>query len=236
MAEFLIVYRSLLSLRSLSALIRPLLFILFCLIIALPARSQTTTDSGPKVIMQYDSVYLTVDSVTIDSGRLALHRQDSLVAAPLKKPKMIASMRQMELTGDTIPEVYRIEGKVVPKTDDILLKFTIKQGKKLLFHDSWKAKGYFDPIDSLPNEVKFRRLARIVNSFFANENFTSADSLEFHRLISEVGIGDVKPDSPECSEICTQSRMLYNVFASRDDWYGLVWLPSKRQFVKAWRN
>jgi len=155
---------------------------------------------------------------------------------PLKRPAMLASMREMELTGDSTPEVLRIEGKVVPKTDQIVLRLTVKQGKKIVFSDSWKAAGYFDPIDSLTEDRKFARLQRIVNYFFTNENFTWTDSLQLTRLIRNTGEADVKLGSMECDELGACTRTMYNVYVSRDYWYGLIWLPSQKKFVRAWRN
>lgn len=183
------------------------------------------------------SLGVTLDSlVKLERSADSLIKYDSLQRQPLVKPKQLASMREIDLTGDSILEVLRLSGKVVAPTGNIQLEFTIKSRGKLLYRDTWKAAGYFDPADELSDSLQFRRLRRYVTVFFANENFVILDSAKFVRLQAEGSPAEVALDSPESREILAGQHVMYSVFSSRDNFYGLVWLPSRKRFVKAWQN
>ncbi len=153
-----------------------------------------------------------------------------------QRTKQLATQRELDLTGDSIPEVLRLEGYVRGKVDDTRLTFTIKSKGKTLFEDSWLAGGYFDTADHLPDSIKLKRLRNLVTVFFANENFEVVDSNEFDSIMREVTEADLKPHSLEASEIFSEPRVMFSVYHSRDYWYGLIWDPKKHKFVKAWRN
>jgi sensor c-di-GMP phosphodiesterase-like protein len=180
---------------------------------------------------------LTLDSlVRLERNADSLWKVDSMTRDRQKPPTQLASMRHIDLTYDGVPEVLRISGKVVPNTDDIAFTFTIKSGKKTLYSDSWTAKGYFDEYDQLTNETKFQRLRRIITVFFANENFTVLDSLAFKQMLENGTPAQLVLGTPQAAELFSQERVMYHVFASREHFYGLVWLPSKQRFIKAWQN
>jgi hypothetical protein len=175
-----------------------------------------------------------IDSLLkLDSISRALQVEDE---RRFQRTKQLASQRELDLTGDGIPDVLRLEGYVKGKVDDTKLTFTIKSKGKVLFEDSWLAKGYFDTTDHLPDSIKLKRLRTIVTVFFANENFEVVDSNDFNEMLKQVTEADVHPHSVEASEIFSQSCVIYSVFHSRDYWYGLSWNPKKKKFVKAWRN
>jgi hypothetical protein len=153
-----------------------------------------------------------------------------------QRTKQLATQRSLDLTGDSIPEVLRLEGFVRGKVDDTKLTFTIKSKGKTLFEDSWLAGGYFDTADHLPDSIKLKRLRTIVTVFFANENFEVVDSNEFDTILKQVSEANIPLHSREASEIFREPRVMYSVYHSRDYWYGLVWDPEKKKFVKAWRN
>ena len=98
------------------------------------------------------------------------------------------------------------------------------------------AAGYFDTIDHLSDSVKLRRLSRIITVAFANENFVVVDSADFQNIFDRVSIADLDPKSEDARELFRESRVMYSVFHSRDYWYGLVWDPKKKKFVKVWQN
>ena len=185
----------------------------------------------------------------IDSLHAAAHYIDSLLKLDsidralqlederrFQRTKQLATQRELDLTGDSIPEVLRLEGYVRGKVDGARLTFTIKSKGKMLFEDSWLAGGYFDTDDHLPDSLKLKRLRNLITVFFANENFEVVDSSDFNEMLKQVSEADLKPHSPEASEIFREPRVMFSVYHSRDYWYGLIWDPKKHRFIKAWRN
>ncbi len=191
------------------------------------AQQRSATDSLRAPAHYIDSL-LKLDSID-RALQLAEERR-------FQRTKQLATQRVLDLTGDSIPEVLRLEGYVKGKVDDTRLTFTIKSKGKTLFEDSWLAGGYFDTADHLPDSIKLKRLRTIVTVFFANENFEVVDSNEFDTILKQVAEADVHPHSFEASEIFREPRVMYSVYHSRDYWYGLVWDPKNNKFVKAWRN
>jgi hypothetical protein len=167
-------------------------------------------------------------------------RRDSIahlqVPEPVKPAKQLASMREIDLNNDGKPEKLRLAVQLKTPIDASPVTFTITSGKKSLFKDSWKAKGYFDTIDHLPDSIKLRRLSRIVNVFFANENFVVIDSMNLLDVLKMGSPADVIPGTPVCGELLKTREVMFSAFQSRDYWYGLMWLPSKKKLIKAWRN
>ncbi|HET6511962.1 MAG TPA: hypothetical protein VFH43_07210, partial [Candidatus Kapabacteria bacterium] len=179
--------------------------------------------------------------VSLDSLAKLERNADSLVKLDEKRrkqanPTELATYREIDLTNDGKPEALRLYGKVLPEVNKIKFDFTVRSGSKLLYRDSWTADGYFDPADNLNDSTKLARLRRVVLVFFANENFLVLDSAKYGRILSETTPADVVIDSKEAQELQSGDRVMYSVFASRDNFYGLVWLPSKKKFVKAWQN
>ncbi len=171
--------------------------------------------------------------LTADSISQALRLEDEL---RFEKTHQLATQRLIDLTGDGKPEVLRLEGYVPSNIDDTRLYFTIKDGRKTLFEDSWLAKGYFDTIDHLTPSRKLTLLRRIITIFFANENFEIVDSNDFNDMMKHVDVADIVPGSAYARTIFDQPRAMYSVFRSRNYWYGLIWDPRKEKFIKAWRN
>ena len=186
-----------------------------------------------------------VDSLHIvERSTDSLLKEDSLARVlryeeerRFERTGQLATQRAIDLTNDGRPEVLRLNGYVIKKNiGDTKLTFTIKSGNKLLFEDSWTANGYFDSIDHLTDSIKLRRLRMIVAVFFANENFVVLDSNDFVNIVKQGTLADVQPGSGEASRLFKEPRVMYSVFHSRDYWYGLVWDPERKHFVKAWRN
>ena len=185
-----------------------------------------------------------VDSMhVVELGMDSLLRADSIHHAlaqeaqrKLDNSKQLASQREIDLTNDGKPEVLRLSGTLADKVDETKLTFTIKSGGKLLFQDTWKAAGIFDTIDHLPDSVKLKRLRRMVLVYFANENFEVVDSGEFDDLMRKVSPADLPAHSREAYDLFKEPRVMYSVFHSRDYWYGLVWDPQKKKFIKVWKN
>ena len=187
--------------------------------------------------------------VAADSLHVTAHFIDSLIKADsidkaaqraeeerFLRTRQLATQRSIDLTNDGIPEVLRLDCHVPKNIDDTKLFFTIKSGKKLLFEDSWYARGYFDTIDHLNDSVKLHRLKILITVFFANENFEITDSNDFNEMLKSVMPAEIKPHSPEAIELFSEPRVMYSVYHSRDYWYGLIWDPKKEKFVKVWRN
>ena len=189
-------------------------------------------------------------SAAVDSLHLVERSMDSLLKADslarvlryeeerrFERTGQLATQRAIDLTNDGKPEMLRLEGYVDKKhIEDTKLKFTIKSGAKVLFEDSWTARGSFDPIDHLSDSIMLKRLREIVTVFFANENFVVLDSSGFIDAISRGRTADLRVGSPEAIALFTEPRVMYSAFHSRDYWYGLVWDPARKKFVRAWRN
>jgi hypothetical protein len=191
----------------------------------------------PGAAVAADSLHLVKDNtdslLKTDSINLAMTME---AQRKMETSKQVATQRELDLTNDGKPEILRLAGKIAPNIDDTKLTFTIKSGKKLLYQDTWTAAGYFDTIDHLTDSVKRYRLRRLVTVFLANENFVVIDSADFADLFNRVSVADIKPGSAEASELFKEARVMFSVYHSRDFWYGLIWDPKKKKFVKAWRN
>ena len=185
-----------------------------------------------------------VDSLHVPERSMdSLLKEDSLVRVlryeeerRFERTKQLASQREIDLSNDGKPEVLRLNGFVAKNIDDTKLTFTIKSGNKLLFEDSWLAKGYFDTLDHLSDSIKLKRLRSIVTVAFANENFVVLDSTDFVNIVKQGSAAEIQPGSPEANRLFKEPRVMYSIFHSRDYWYGLVWDPERKKFVKAWRN
>jgi hypothetical protein len=213
-----------------------LVVIALLVVFALPAFAQKP-DSGAGAGVAVDSIHVEREYrdslLKVDSLKHALMNRAEFEATSRKQ---IASQREVDLTNDGKPEVLRISGYPAKNLDSTKFTFTIKSGKKTLFEDTWTAGGYFDTIDHLSDSTKLRRLRRIVTVAFANENFLIVDSSDLDELFKRVDPDELKPGSPEIRDLFTEPRMMYSVFHSRDYWYGLVWDPKQKKFVKLWRN
>ena len=209
-------------------------FVLQTSYIVSPARAQKS-EAGPGVAS--DSLHL------VERSTDSLLKADSIMLArmmeekrKLETSKQVATQRELDLTNDGKPEMLRLDGKIAKNIDDTRLRFTIKSGKKTLFEDSWPAGGYFDTIDHLSDSAKRYRLRRIVTVFLANENFLVIDSNDFNGLFERVSVADIKPHSAEATALFQEPHVMFSIFRSRDYWYGLIWDPKKKKFVRAWRN
>ncbi len=200
------------------------------LLFASRGRAQIGQDSACAV-PKFDSVAR--QQFVLDS----LERSDSIYLERELHSKQLANMRHYHLTGDTKPEVLRIEGMIVPRTNDIVLHFTINSASgKILWNERWKGEGYFDPADNLNDTIKLIRVRHVVHAFFANENFTPIDSARLSTLFADASPADVLPASEAMKELEVSRGIVYNVFRSRDYFYGIIWLPSKHKFVRLWKN
>lgn len=168
-----------------------------------------------------------------DSVRLAM-----MMAAQREAEgrKQFATQREIDLTNDGKPEVLRLSGYRATNIDDTKLTLTIKSGNKLIFEDSWTIGGWFDTIDHLSDSTKLRRARKIVTTYFANENFLVMDSADFVGLFNRVEVADLDPKSEQAHELFREPRVMFSVFKSRDYWYGIVWDPRAKKFVKIWHN
>ncbi|MDP4198843.1 MAG: hypothetical protein Q8902_04650 [Bacteroidota bacterium] len=194
-------------------------------------------EKGPGAGIAVDSLHVverSTDSLLkTDSVRFAIMAQEQ---RELASRKQVASQREIDLTNDGKPEVLRLTGYPAKDIDQTKLTFTIKSGGKLLWEDHWTAGGYFDTIDHLTDSVKLRRMRQIVTIAFANENFLVIDSADFADLFKHVSQADLDPNSEEAHELFREPRVMFSVFHSRDYWYGLVWDPKLKKFLRVWRN
>jgi hypothetical protein len=150
--------------------------------------------------------------------------------------------REIDVTNDTVPEVLRIETTKASRFEDIKVKLTIVSNGRSIYSDEWKAEDYFEARDTTSIKEKWYRLQRILNDYFANENFaTNADSTadlyrDLEVLFRNVRPADIPPGSPEASEFMSAPHRVVHVYAGRDNLYALTYLDSKKHFLKLWRN
>ena len=159
-------------------------------------------------------------------------------AAPKPKPigSVLRTVREIDMTNDTIPEVLQIETTKAKRIRDIKVRFAIYSKGKVLYSHAWKANDFFDPIDKLSDTIKWFRLQRIMRVFFSNQNFSVSDSENIASLFERVHPVDIKPGSDEAKEFSETSHKIFSVYAGRDMLYGITWLESKKKFVTLWRN
>ncbi|MDP4230447.1 MAG: hypothetical protein Q8916_08610 [Bacteroidota bacterium] len=160
--------------------------------------------------------------------------------ADSSRPKPIGSVirtvREIDMTNDTVPEVLQVETTRAKRFRDIKVRFGIYRGKKNVYSYSWKADDFFDKIDKLPDTIKWFRLQRIMRGFFSNQNFSSSDSEDLSSLFGRLRAADIKPGTDEAREFTSAPHKIFSVYAGRDMLFGITWLDSKKRFVTLWRN
>ena len=161
---------------------------------------------------------------------------DTTIPKPKTIGAVLRTVREMDMTNDTIPEILQIETTKAKRIRDIKVKFAIYSGSKVLYQHSWKANDFFDPRDHLNDTIKWLRLQRIMRVFFSNQNFMISDSIDFTSLAERVQLADVIPGSDEAKEFVSLPHKVFSVYAGRDDLYGITYLESKKKFVALWRN
>ena len=159
-------------------------------------------------------------------------------SAPKQKSigAILRTVREIDMTNDTIPEILQIETTKAKRVRDIKIHFAIYSKMKVLYSHSWKANDFFDPKDKLSDTIKWFRLQRIMRVFFSNQNFSISDSEDIMSLFERVHPVDIKPGSDEAREYAGSSHKIFSVYAGRDMLYGITWLASKKKFVTLWRN
>ena len=158
---------------------------------------------------------------------------------PPSKPigSVLRTVREIDMTNDTIPEIMQIESTKAKRLRDSKIRFTIySHEKKLLYAHTWKANDFFDPKDRLPDTVKWFRLQRILRVFFSNQNFSLCDSDCYSSLFNRVQSVDIKLGTLEEQEFVTIPHKVFSVYAGRDDLFGITWLDSRKKFVTLWHN
>ncbi len=158
--------------------------------------------------------------------------------APKLKPigAVLRTVREIDMTNDTIPEILQIETTKAKRMRDIKVRFSIYSKSKILYSHLWKANDFFDPKDNLTDTIKWFRLQRIMRVFFSNQNFSMSDSESIESLFERVHPVDVKPGSAVAKEISEYNHKIFSVYAGRDMLYGITWIDSKKKFVRLWRN
>ena len=158
--------------------------------------------------------------------------------APKSKPigAMLRTVREIDITNDTIPEILQIETTKAKRVRDIKIRFAIYSKGKILYSHSWKANDFFDPKDKLSDTIKWFRLLRIMRVFFSNQNFSTSDSESIASLFERVHPVDIQLVSDEAKEFAASLHKIFSVYAGRDLLYGITWLNSKKKFVTLWRN
>ncbi len=161
---------------------------------------------------------------------------DTSVPKPKPIGAILRTVRQIDMTNDTIPEILQIETTKAKRVRDIKVRFAIYSGRKMLYLNIWKADNFFDPKDHLSDTIKWFRLQRIMKVFFSNQNFSLSDSEDMTSLFERVHTMDIIPGSEEAKEYASSSHKIFSVYGGRDLLYGIIWLDSKKDFVTLWRN
>ena len=149
---------------------------------------------------------------------------------------MLRTVRQIDMTNDSIPEIMQIETSKAKHVRDIYIHFSIHSGKNILYSTSWKADDYFDPKDNLSDTVKWFRLQHIMHVFFSDQNFSSSEKEKVSALVARTREADIPPESEEGGEFDGTPHKTFAVYGGRDKLFGLTWLDSKKKFVTLWQN
>ncbi len=160
---------------------------------------------------------------------------DSVPPEP-KLGSVVRTVREMDVTGDTVQEILQVETTKAKTIGKIDVRFGIYKEKKLIYSHTWKANQYFDPKDKLPDSVKWRRLRRQITYFFSNQNFSSSVDEDLTSLLERLKPGDIKLGTSEAQELAATPHKIIAIYAGRDDLYGLTYIESKKKFLKVWRN
>jgi hypothetical protein len=169
---------------------------------------------------------------------IILHAEIIDSTAPKPKPigSVLRTVRQIDMTNDTIPETLQIETMKGKRLGKNKVRFSIYGGKKLLYEHSWKVDDFFDPRDKLSDTIKWFRLQRILRVFFSNQNFSMSDSEGIALLPAPDRPGEIRSGSEEEKEFLSSPHKIFSIFAGRDDLYAITWLQSKKKFVIVWRS
>src|SRR5690348_6948144 len=87
------------------------------------------------------------------------------------------SVARYDLTGDGKPETLTLIAHG-SRVDSLRIEFTIRSAGKTVYDDSWLSTSYFqydDPIDSIPEPVKRRRVFDELRKFLRAGNFEPLD-------------------------------------------------------------
>jgi hypothetical protein len=176
-------------------------------------------------------------SFLLSSNALYAQFRDSTEPPPKPIGSVLRTVREIDMTNDTIPEIMQIETTKAKRLRDSKIRFAIySDAKSLLYEHSWKVNDFFDPKDHLPDTIKWFRLQRIMRTFFSNQNFSVCDSEAFSSLFTRVRAADIKLGTLEEQEFIATPHKVFSVFAGRNDLYGITWLDSKKKFVTLWHN
>jgi hypothetical protein len=163
-------------------------------------------------------------------------RADTTQPKPKPIGAVLRTVREIDMTNDTIAEILQIETTKAKRISGIKVRFAIYSGKKILFQNSWKANDFFDPKDKLSDTIKWLRLQRIMRVFFSDQNFMMGDSEDLDEMFKRVHPIDIKPGTDESKEFAGSPHKIFAVYGGRDMLYGITWLASKKKFVTLWRN
>lgn len=161
---------------------------------------------------------------------------DTAFVKPKPVGAVLRTVREIDMTNDTIPETLQIETTKAKRIRNIAVHFAVYSGKKVLYSHSWKADDFFDAKDRLSDTIKWFRLQRIMRGFFSNQNFTSSDSEDIASICKRLRCVDITSGSQEEKEYTASLHKIFSVYAGRDMLYGITWLGSKKKFVTLWRN
>jgi len=191
-----------------------------------------------KYFVALSSIWLCV-IITVNLLFLSPLRGQSVDSThPKPKPigTVLRTVREMDMTNDSIPEILQIETTKAKRVRDVRIRFAIYSGQKILYQKKWKADDFFDAKDHLSDTLKWLRLQRIMRVFFSDQNFSLSDSESLESLFGRVHQADIIPGSDDAKEFGSTSHKIFSVYAGRDMLYGITWLASKKKFVILWRN
>jgi hypothetical protein len=193
-----------------------------------------------KFKLSSDKYLLVITSVALFFlGINSLYAQFRDSTEPPPKPigSVLRTVREIDMTNDTIPEIMQIETTKAKRLRDCKVRFAIYSAAKLLLYEhSWKVNDFFDPKDHLSDTIKWYRLQRIMRTFFSNQNFFICDTDCYSSLFIRGQSVDIKLGTLEEQEFVGTPHKVFSVYGGRDNLYGITWLDSKKKFVTLWHN
>ena len=113
------------------------------------------------------------------------------------------------------------------------VKFEVVHHDSVLYQDTWPLSAYFRERPELTDADRQRIVRTELDRFLTPGAFVHTDSL-LQQDWSKWG--DVKPKSPEMSEIIRAEELMFNYYAGDRGSKGIAWLASKRKFVIVWKS
>lgn len=137
---------------------------------------------------------------------------------------------------DMIGDGSRFQLRLISSGNDLYndsVTFTINEYDTVLYRDKWPLFAYFDYRPELREAERTKIVRTELGKFFDQSQFVRTDSIFEHNWQAWITID---PKTPEAQDITKMNGLLFNYYAGSRGSKGIVWSPTKKQFVDFWRS